>query len=79
MKEFTELADARLVNMAEHLIYPMIDKKIISLNMEMVAKFKNGQKDFISEVAKLSVYMDLIEDLKQIQTKGNKAYSKLND
>ncbi len=79
MMKFAVMSDARLVNMAEHLIYPLIQNKITDLNVEMNAKFKNGQKDFIAEVAKLSVYLDLIDDLKSIQTKGNQEYKKLNN
>ncbi len=69
--------DARLVNLADHLIFPFIvEMKEQQLN-RMLWKFQKGEKDFLSEVA----YVQAIEDLRIFlggkQTKGEKAFAEL--
>lgn len=76
-KLFTEMNDARLISMGEHLLYPLLTKHVEQKLEVMCAKFRAGQKDFIIEIAEITYIKDLLSELQSIQTKGHKARIKL--
>lgn len=64
--------DARLVNLAEHLIYSLLDQYIANVTSQMVAKLNAGERDFVADVAKVAAYKELSDHLRRIQHHGNK-------
>lgn len=71
--EVSLLNAARLVNMADQILYPMIDQMIQHKLEEATAKFRGGKAEsFIHEVSYMAALQDLRQRLTQIQKKGNK-------
>ena len=78
-KEIEQMNDSRLINLAEHLIYPLLDKFVAEKVEEAISKFKDGETSFLSEVAYMSALKDLQISLKGKQLRGNKALNKLEE
>lgn len=70
--------DARLVNLAEHLIFPMLLTQLETRIELMCVDFRSGKSDFIAHVAYITAIKDQISELKLLQSRGNRAYAKLN-
>lgn len=75
-KELNQIRDARLVNMSEHLLYPMLEEDISRIINQACSRFRAGEKDFQNEIAQITHIQDMLIRLKQIQQKGNHALSK---
>lgn len=69
--------DARLVNLAEHLIFPYIEDMQKQYMAILINKFAKGEKDFLSEVAYLKAIEDLRIYLTGTKNKGTHAFEKL--
>lgn len=76
-KLFSDMNDARLINMGEHLLKPILKKHIEQRVSTMCSKFNGGETNFVKDVAQISYIHDLLNELKTIQIKGNKAMEKL--
>lgn len=72
-KKLKLATDARLVNLAEHLIFPLLEQNIKTVHSHMVSKLQAGEKDFLADVAKLAAYQEIHDQLKRTQHHGNKA------
>jgi hypothetical protein len=71
--------DARLVNLSEGLLFPLLERKKESQVNVICSKFEGGETNLLTDIAKLSVYKGLIEELKRIQAKGNNATERINN
>jgi hypothetical protein len=70
--------DARLVNLAEHLIFPLLEQYIKNVTSHMVARLNAGERDFVADVAKIAAYQELFDQLRRTQYHGNKADSQIH-
>lgn len=71
--------DARLVNLAEHLIFPMLEAKISQKINEATGRLRNGEKDFLTEIAYIAALQELALELKHSQKRGALAFKKLEE
>ena len=70
--------DARLLNVSEAVLRPLLDKKIeIQIGL-ICAKFEGGSTDILTDVAKLCAFRDIQRELKKIQQKGSTAMEELH-
>lgn len=76
---FSIAHDARLVNLSEGLLFPLLERKQENQVALLCAKFEGGDSNLLTEVAKLSVIRGLIQELKRVQAKGSKAAEELNN
>lgn len=65
--------DARLINATEGVLFPLLIKGREDAISTMCAKFRGGEKDLLTDVARITTLDDLIRQLKAKQQKGNKA------
>jgi Ran GTPase-activating protein (RanGAP) involved in mRNA processing and transport len=71
--------DGRMVNIAENLLFPLLEDEIaLKLNL-MCNKYREGKQDFLSEVAYITMAKDLINKLKVLQRQGNRALKELHE
>ncbi len=74
----THMHDARLIAACDTIIYPLLETRIgMRLNIAC-ARFREGKTDFVADIAYITGLQDLVTELKQLQTKGNRAYEKLH-
>jgi len=76
---YSLMHDSRLVNLSEGLLFPLLERKKEAQVALLCAKFEGGESNLLTDVAKLSVYKSLIEELKRIQTKGNNAAKEIHN
>lgn len=65
--------DARLINLSEGVLFPMLQKAREEAVQAMCSKFRAGNHDLLTEVARVVAYDDFILKLRAVQQKGNKA------
>ena len=73
------MSQGRMINAAENVIYPMLEKKIQERLTQACAKFAGGTTDFISDIAYISGLKDIQNNLKRIQQDGNSAHKTLHE
>lgn len=71
--------DARLVNLSEGLLFPLLERKKESQIALLCSKFEGGETNLLTDIAKVSVYRELIAELKRVQAKGNTASQEINN
>lgn len=70
--------DARLVNAADHIIYPLI-KKLSQERINLASsKFMGGEVNFVADIAYIQALKDIENHLKRLVTSGNRANSEMN-
>ena len=69
----------RLIALAEHEIYPLLDKRITERIQLMRSKFSGGEKDFLADMAYIAALMDLKNHLLGLQDKARQAFKKLEE
>lgn len=69
--------DARLINATEHLLYPILQGMKKEAVDQMCAKFRGGEDDLLTDIARITVLDDLIRKLRATQIKGNTAHKEL--
>jgi len=70
-------SDARLINATEHLLYPLLRGMKSEAVDQMCAKFRGGETNLLTDIAKITVLDDLLKKLQSVQHKGNLAYEEL--
>jgi hypothetical protein len=76
-KKLGKMNDARLVNMADHLIYPLL-KTMIELRLNTAcAAFSGGSRDFVADIAYIQGLKELEQKLKRMQQEGNAVNAEL--
>lgn len=78
-KHHSAMQDARAINMAEGLIFPLIDKMISQKTEVMVSEFNGGKKEFIGNAAAISALYELKQILKSKQLQGNSILERINN
>jgi len=76
-KLVSAMNDGRLLNLSEQVLFPLLTRHMDDRVLQMCAKFREGQKEFIGDVAAISYIQELVSELKNKQTKGNQAREKL--
>lgn len=74
-----ELNDSRLIGMCEQVLLPLLDKHLASRINLMCGRFREGQTDFVSDVAQISYIQELTNELNNKREKGNKARKELTN
>lgn len=69
--------DARLINLSESLLFPLLDKMIEERVDLMIAKFNGGETELLAHVAMIASLKDFKIKLKQAQAKGNREAAKI--
>lgn len=68
-----------MISAAEHVLYPTLDHMVQQRIEIACAKFRNGDTDFIGDIAFICGLKDLENELKLKQLAGNRAYKKLHE
>ena len=80
LERMTQLMnDARLLNMTESVLYPLLQKHMDQKVKQMCARFRSGHTEFIQDVAQLSYIEELTSELTRKQAQGNRARKDLTD
>jgi len=69
MMNIDNISNHRLIQASALHILPVLDKHKEDILLRMIASYKGGQKDFLGEVAELSLIHDLIQKIKQSERK----------
>lgn len=78
-KLHAQVNTARSINMLEGEIFPILDDEInFKLNVAC-SKFRNGEKDFLNEIAYMTAIQDIKNKLRIKQQQGNVAIKKLHE
>jgi hypothetical protein len=67
------MSEARLISASENVLFPLIKLKQQQRMDLACAKFVGGEKDFISDIAYIQALKEIENQLKKLQTAGNKA------
>lgn len=70
--------DSRLINAADFLIFPLIEKMITDRISLACSEFAGGKKEFIADIAYIYGLKEIQNKLKNKQVQGNKAHMELN-
>lgn len=73
------MGEARLIAASENVIYPLIELKIKNRIEYACGKFRNGETDFVSDIAFIAALDEIASDLKTKQLQGNKAIQKMHE
>lgn len=76
-KLISALNEARMLNAAENVIYPVIEDMIQKRISLACSEYRAGKVDALAHIAYIAGLKDLSNQLKAIQTKGNQANIKL--
>lgn len=73
--------DARLVNVAEHLLYPLLEQWIAQKNETIRQHIRSNATDreLLIACSELAFMKDFLDQLKNVQRKGNSAIAKLGE
>jgi hypothetical protein len=77
-KLLSQAADARLVHMNEHLIFPLLNKRIDMAVTELCTQLKTDGQVKLSTVAYMAACRDLATELEAIARTGDRAFNQLN-
>lgn len=69
--------DARLVNLAEQLIFPLIENMRQRRVETMLHKYADSKHEYLADVAYIAALNELMQHLRLIQSRGNKAISNI--
>jgi len=76
--DIQKMNDGRLLNGAEHIVFPLINKMITDRVNLACVNFSAGKTEFIADIAFISGLKEIEQKLKRIQNEGNQAHDKLN-
>lgn len=72
------MQESRLISAADNVLYPLIKLKIENRLNLAIGKFHNGETSFISDIAYIVGLREIEQQLRKMQTAGNKANLELN-
>lgn len=75
----SQMNDARLINMSEQVLYPLLQRHADDRVKVMCSRFRDGETNFVRDVAQISYIQELLGELNRKQIKGNKARKELED
>lgn len=78
-QNFNLLHDARLINISEGVLFPLLKQREENQIALLCAKFDGGDSNILTDVAKLSAFREITRELKRIQTKGHQASEEINE
>lgn len=78
-KLVNDLNQGRLANLGADVLFPILTKHRDELVQRMCARFRDGEKDLIAEIAQISYIEDLLAEIQNVSKRGERAFNKLNN